>query len=211
MISRDYIKQVIFTGLKFIIGFPNGYAMEGSKMWYYVTAVAMSNMLVAWKCPEVWLVFGICSLLHLSMTALYGHFNLGDNDRLEWVYGIISFIMLITALCFDGLWALITSCLVFCGQLLAPDEMGCNICMHGDMPGGGNIQKAMVMVIHALWNGLFMLITFLLPIPIGFRILIAITAVVIHPLLDILEGEWDPPALHMELFWELMQDKFMND
>ena len=89
--------------------------------------------------------------------------------------------------------------------------MGCNIFMHGDMPGGGNSHKAMVMVIHALWNALFMLITFLLPIPIGFRILIAVVAIVIRPLLDILEGEWDPPALHMELFWELTQDKFMND
>ena len=61
MISRDYIKQVLFTGLKFLIGFPNGYSTSETK--YFEAADALRNgadevdtvVNVGWvnACPKV--------------------------------------------------------------------------------------------------------------------------------------------------------------
>jgi hypothetical protein len=174
---------------QFIVGFSNGFDMEGCSQWYYFLSLVMINMLTWWLRPELGLLFSICSGLHFLMVCLYG-FLLMDERKSSWSLCcfVLNLAMIVVCLYFDWLWTLGMSAIVVAGFILAPDENGCNVFTR-DYNDLNKIRIGSALFFHTLWFAAFVTIVVLLPIATWIKIVGIVAAMILHPLLDYMEGE----------------------
>lgn len=205
--------------LQLIVGYPTGFEKEGNRQWYYTLALIMNCMLIWWLKPELGVLFTVCAVIHFAMTVIYGLNDLVDfsaNKRClmySILYFVIHLILFIVCMIFSWQWALITSAVVVVACLIAPDDMGYNIFMRA--PKGydldcGNNNVAGILLCHTVWIVIFAIITLLLPISIWIRIAIIVACMILHPFIDILEGECvDVVEIAYDAFYNIV-DNFKN-
>ncbi len=190
MKGEDSLKKV----LQYIVGFPTGFLKEGNEQWYYFLALVMSCMLTWWLKPQLGIVFTICAAMHFAVTIIYGLKELLDLTPHKKVmlysilYFAISLAIFIICMIFSWSWTLITSAIAVVAFLIATDDMGSNFFMH-PLIYTEDYNEVAILICHTVWFALFATITLLLPISIWIRLAIIIACIILHPLIDILEGE----------------------
>ena len=196
--TNQGIKNICLNLYSYIVGAPYGWGGEGNEQWYYFLALVMNCMLTWWLKPELGILITICSAVHFGMTIIYGLEDLVDplgNDGcfiFSVLYFAIHLIMFITCICFNWWWALLTSAIVVVAYLIAPDCSG--FCFlrnlidnNGDYLNNDNIVG--IMISHTIWFACFVTITLLLPISIWIRIAIIAVCMILHPFIDLYEGD----------------------
>ncbi len=183
---------------RFIVGSEFGWSGEGNEQWYYFLALVMNLMLTWWLKPELGVVFTICSIVHYITVCVYGSEVLFFQDFIYSVgYFVIHLIILIMCLILNWKWTLLTSFIVIISVLIAPNCMGNNIFMPEPKPISiyntslyfGNDNVFGIFFFHTIWFAIFVIIALYLPINIWLRLMIIILCMVLHPIIDFLEGD----------------------
>ena len=179
------MKKVFLSIYRCIVGPEYGFIGEGNEQWYYSLALAMNLMLIWWLKPEVALLFTILAVIHYLTVALYGYFDMEFEDVIfSYSYFGIHLIILAIALLTSFKWAFITMAITIVAFLSAPDCTGDNI-----FPRKSKFQDRLPLLCNTIIFVAFIVIDFLLPINLLFKFAILVVALIIHPVIDFLEGE----------------------
>ena len=187
------VKKVLLNIYRGIVGNEFGWNGEGNEQWYYFLALVINNMLTWWLKPELGIVVTVASAIHFITVCVYAVGDLSYNS--VWhsiVYYAIHAIMFGVCALLNWKWTILTSLIVVVAYLLAPDCMGNNIFMRppkecGVYAGVENI--AAILFFHTVLFVVFVAIALSLPISLWVRILIIVACMILHPIIDFLEGE----------------------
>lgn len=182
-----------------IVGSECGFSGEGNEQWYYFLALVMNLMLIWWKKPEIAVVFTVLAVIHYATICIYGYFDLcfdvaeEGNVIFSYSYFGIHAILAIVAICTDLKWAFITALIVIIAFLFAPNCTGNNIVIREPYQKGSSVVLRSLQELPLIFNAIIFLVfvwlDFLLPINLGIKLLIILGAVIVHPIIDIMEGE----------------------
>ena len=163
------MKKFFLNIYRCIVGPESGFTGEGNEQWYYFLSLVINLTLIWWQKPEIGLLFTILAVIHYVTVAYYG------------ISG--SYDLLVIAMITSFKWAIITTIITIIAFFLAPDCTGNNIFL----------RKKSYSILTLLFNTMifaaFVIIVFLLPIILWTKLLMIIGALVIHPVIDYLEGE----------------------
>lgn len=167
-----------------IVGFEFGLTGEGNEQWYYFLALVMNCMLTWWLKPELGIVFTIAAVVHFITVCIYGYQGI-EASGVWYSIGYYTIHLIIVILCFaySWSWTLITAAIVIVGVLIAPDCTGNNIFLTND----NNLHG--IMFFHTIWFLVFVIIAINLPISIWIRFIIICGCMLLHPVIDYIEGE----------------------
>ncbi len=192
------MKRVLLKAYRLVVGYERGFNGEGSEQWYYFIALVMNCMLTWWLKPELGVLITVCSVIHFAMTIICGLGDLTDflaNKRC-FLYSVLYFsihlVMFVVCACFNWWWTLITSAIVVISFCIGIDCMGYNTFMRPPKDYDvdyGNDNWVGIFLCHTIWFAIFVTITMLLPISIWIRIGIIVVCMILHPIIDYLEGE----------------------
>ena len=101
-------------------------------------------------------------------------------------YYAIHTVIFIVCFFFNWKWTLLTSLIVIVAYFIAPDCTGDNIFTSVFY---GNRKTAAILVFHTIIFAAFVVIALSLPISLWMRILIIVICMILHPIIDFLEGE----------------------
>ena len=182
---------------RLIVGYEFGFSGEGNEQWYYFLGLIMNIMLTWWLKPELGLVFTIAAGIHFLSINAYGLKAVYYTpNEVSIVFPTILFglhlVLFVVCLCFSWSWTLITSAVVIVGFILAPNCMGNNILMPEPKRYNvyyGNKNKEAILFFHTLWFVAFVVITLCLPIIWYLKLAIIVVCMILHPVIDTLEGE----------------------
>lgn len=179
-------KKIFLCIYQCIVGGECGFTGEGNEQWYYFLALVMNLMLVWWKKPEIAVVFTILAAIHYATICIYGFFELFEEGSVILLYSYLGIhaILAIVAICTDFKWAFITALIVIIAFLFAPDCTGNNIVIRAEC-----VRWWQPLIFNTIMFAVFVWLDFLLPINLGIKLLIIVGAVIVHPIIDILEGE----------------------
>ena len=167
-----------------IIGTECGFTGEGNEQWYYSLSLVINLMLIWWLKPEIGLLFTILAIIHYVTVFIYGCFDLYDSSTIfAYAYFGIHWGLFVIALFTNFKWAMITMIITTVAYLLAPDCTGNNIFLRKKS------YSKLSLLFNAIMFATFVIITVLLPIKIWIKLLLIISALVLHPIIDYLEGE----------------------
>lgn len=177
---------------QFIVGGKYGFTGEGNEQWYYTLALAINLMLVWWLCPEIGIIFTILAVLHYSTIVYYGIFSTDDiaynNPIRAYVRSHLYFGfhlgLLIVATIVSIKWAIITSFITTVAVLIAPDCTGNNIFLRKP-----NVRNNLPLLFNTIMFAAFVVVDFLLPMKLWIKFLILVVAMILHPIIDWIEGE----------------------
>ena len=177
------MKEKMFNVLRFIVGPEYGFTGEGNEQWYYTVAIAVNLMLTWWLRPDIALIFTILPIIHYVTVFIFGYNDLfiDNNKNLSFVYLGIHALTLIVAIFVDGKWTLLTCAIVVGAVLLSPDCIGDNIFASN--------AKHLQLLFNTIILAVFIIIDFMLPINLWIKFVIVLLALVIHPVVDWLQGE----------------------
>lgn len=187
------MKKIFLYIYQCIVGRQYGFTGEGNEQWYYFLALVMNLMLVWWKKPEIAVVFTVLAVIHYATLCIYGFFDLiiDGNDLIEdgnvifsYYYWGIHCMLAIVAISTDFKWAYITALIVIIAFLFAPDCTGNNIVLRAQC-----VKWWHPLIFNTIMFAVFVWLDFLLPIKLSIKLLIIIFTVIIHPIIDFLEGE----------------------
>ena len=183
------MKNFFLNIYRCIVGPESGFTGEGNEQWYYFLSLVINLMLIWWQKPEIGLLFTILAVIHYVTVAFYGIsglydvFDDGSTTKPAYVYLGIHLFLLVIAMIISFKWAIITTTITTIAFFLAPDCTGNNIFL----------RKRTYSILTLLFNTIifaaFVIIIFLLPIKLWIKILMIIGTLVIHPVIDHLEGE----------------------
>lgn len=183
------MKKFFLNIYRCIVGPESGFTGEGNEQWYYFLSLVINLTLIWWQKPEIGLVFTILAVIHYVTVAYYGISGLYDvyddgcTTKQAYVYLGIHLLLLVIAMITSFKWAIITTIITIIAFFLAPDCTGNNIFL----------RKKSYSILTLLFNTMifaaFVIIVFLLPIKLWTKLLMIIGALVIHPVIDYLEGE----------------------
>ena len=184
----------LLTVYRYIVGFELGFSGEGNEQWYYFLSLVINCMLTWWKKPELGILFTVVAVIHLLTVCIYGYMNL-DVSSIYFSYGyFISHIILI-AICLkaDTKWTILTSAITMLSYLFAPDATGNNIVMRPSFKGNKvyfeNENYMAILLFHTILFATFAVIALSLPIALWIRLAIIVICMILHPIVDLLEGE----------------------
>lgn len=184
------MKDLFLNIYRGIVGGECGFTGEGNEQWYYTLALVINLMLVWWLKPEVALVFTILAVIHYLTVVIYGVlelFGFFDFENIvvpcAYVYLGIHVTLLLIAIFTSFKWTIITMAITIVAFVLAPDSTGHNI-----FPIKKSYSK-LSLLFNTIIFAAFVVIDFLLPIKLWIKILFIIVALIIHPIIDYLEGE----------------------
>lgn len=180
------MNKKVRIALWFIVGPEYGFFGEGSQQWYYTLAIAINLMLVWWIKPEIALIFTILPIIHFVTVFVFGYNDLlldfkNLSKTLSIIYIGIHLLLLITAIIVDVVWAILTSAIMVGSILLAPDCVGDNMLVSN--------AKHLQLLFNTIILAVFIIIDFMLPINLWIKFVIVLLALVIHPVVDWLQGE----------------------
>lgn len=179
------MENVFLNIYRRIVGSEYGFSGEGNEQWYYSLSLAINVMLIWWLNPEVALLFTILAAIHYLTVFVYGYFDLSDAGvTFSYAYLGIHAILFTIAILVSFKWAIITTAITTVTFLLAPDCTGNNIFIRDPY-----LHNQLPLLFHTIIFVAFVIIDFLLPIKLWIKLLLIIGAIVIHPVIDLLEGE----------------------
>lgn len=188
-------KKIFLCIYQCIVGGECGFTGEGNEQWYYFLALVMNLMLIWWKKPEIAVVFTVLAVIHYATVCIYGFFELIEDGSVifSYLYFGIHAILVIVAICTSFKWAVITTLIVIIAYLFAPDCTGNNIVIREPGQKGSSVAlrslRGLPLIFNTIIFVVFVWLDFLLPINVGIKLLIIVGAVIVHPIIDILEGE----------------------
>lgn len=186
------MKKILLNVYRGIVGSEFGFTGEGNEQWYYFLSLVINCMLAWWLKPEIALLFTIVSVIHYISVFVYGYFMLSERGKST---SIIYFLIHATILgvCFANDWkyTIITSVISIVAFLIAPDCTGNNIFMPAPKEVGiyFGVQNKMPLLFHTIIFGAFLVVTLLMPAQYWVKLIIIGGALILHPIIDILEGE----------------------
>ena len=192
------MKEKLMLCYKNIVGQPYGFSGEGNELWYYFIALVINCMLTWWVKPESGIVFTIATVLHCVMICVYGAIDFYDCSIWCSVgYWIIHIAIFVVCMVFNWKWTLLTSVVVVLLYFLAPDETGNNIFMRPPKVSSvrttiiylGNKNTKLILLFHTIVFIIFVVIALNLPISFWLRIGIVLVCMLLHPIIDIIQGE----------------------
>lgn len=172
-----------------IVGPEAGFTGEGNEQWYYFLSLVINLMLIWWQKPEIGLLFTILAVIHYVTIVIYGTsisyylYSDGCTTKPAYVYLGIHLLLLVIAMVTSLKWAIITTTITTIAFFLAPDCTGNNIFLRN------RPYSILALLFNTIIFAGFVIIVFLLPIKLWIKLLIIIGALVVHPIIDYLEGE----------------------
>lgn len=189
------MKKVLLNIYRGIVGNEFGWSGEGNEQWYYFLALVINLMLTWWIKPELGIIFTVGAVIHYVTVCVYGSAMLSLYDASFWysiAYYTIHTVIFILCMFFNWKWTLLTSLIVIVAYFIAPDCMGNNIFMRPPKEFTvyfGNENIAAILVFHTILFVAFVIIALSLPISLWIRIIIIVICMILHPIIDFLEGE----------------------
>lgn len=187
------MKKVLLNIYRGIVGNTVGWSGEGNEQWYYFLALVINLMLTWWLKPELGIIFTVFAVIHYVTVCVYGSAMLSDSS--VWysiAYYAIHTVIFIVCIFLNWKWTLLTSLIVIIAYFIAPDCMGNNIFMRQPKEYTvycGNENIAAILVFHTILFVAFVVIALSLPISLWIRIIIIVICMILHPIIDFLEGE----------------------
>lgn len=174
---------------QFIVGGKYGFTGEGNEQWYYTLALAINLMLVWWLCPEAGIAFTVLAVIHYLTVVYHGIEDIAYNNATRaYVRSYLYFgghaVIFIIAAIVNIKWAIITSVITTVAVLIAPDCTGNNIFLRKP-----NVRNNMPLLFNTIMFAAFVAVDFLLPIKLWIKIAILCVAMILHPFVDLMEGE----------------------
>ena len=191
------MKKILLNVYQGIVGSKFGFTGEGNEQWYYFLSLVINCMLAWWFKPEIALLFTIVSTIHFISVFVYGYFDLLERKGkpAAIVYFLIHAIILGVCFVADWKFTLITSAISITAFFIAPDCTGNNIFMPGPqlVPKKHRVYynpyDTKPLLFHTIIFVAFLAITLLMPAQYWVKIIIIGGALILHPIIDILEGE----------------------
>jgi len=187
------MEKLLLNIYRGIVGSPFGWSGEGNEQWYYFLALVINNMLTWWLKPELGIIITVATIIHYITICVYAVRDFYyESVWYSIVYYAIHAIIFIVCILFNWKWTILTSLIVVVAYFLAPDDMGNNIFMRPPKEyiiycGVKNI--AAILLFHTILFVIFVVITLNLPIALWIRIIIIVACMILHPIIDLLEGE----------------------
>lgn len=176
-----------------IVGNEVGWTGEGNEQWYYFLALVINCMLTWWLKPELGIIFTVAAVIHYITVCVYGSAMLSDSSVLYSIaYYAIHTVIFIVCIFFNWKWTILTSLIVIVAYFIAPDCMGNNIFMRPPKEYTiycGNKNISAILVFHTILFAAFVFVALSLPISLWIRIIIIVICMILHPIIDFLEGE----------------------
>ena len=187
------MKKVLLNIYRGIVGNEFGWSGEGNEQWYYFLALVINLMLTWWLKPELGIIFTVAAVIHYVTVCVYGYEILSDSSvECSIAYYAIHTVIFIVCIFFNWKWTILTSLTVIVAYFIAPDCMGNNIFMRPPKEYiiyYGNENTAAILVFHTFLFITFVAIALSLPISLWIRIIIIVICMILHPIIDFLEGE----------------------
>ena len=206
------MKKILLNVYQGIVGSKFGFIGEGNEQWYYFLSLVINCMLAWWFKPEIAILFTIVSVIHFISVFIYGYFDLSEiKGRLaSVVYFLIHVIILGVCFVVDWKFTLITSAISIIALLIAPDCTGNNIFMPGPqlVPKKHRVYYSPYdtkpLLFHTIIFVVFLAVTLLLPTKYWVKFIIIVGALILHPIIDILQGECiDISSVTGEAFYKI--------
>lgn len=184
------MKTFLLNFWRRIVGSEYGFTGEGNEQWYYTLAVIINLMLVWCLKPEIAIVFTVLTIIHFLTLFIYGFldFDLAAPFykfiKPDFIYLGIHCIIIVIAAITNIKWTLITAIGPTIAYCMAPDCTGNNI-----FNRDSEVKGYLILFQHTIVFTLFVVIDFLLPMNLFVKFIIIIGALLIHPVIDYLEGE----------------------
>lgn len=164
---------------RLIVGYEEGINGEGLDQWYYTVGLAISCMLTWTYLPDVALIFTILSAIHLISVHVFGFMDLYDSKRYaSYIYLAIHAVLFVIGLITCWYWTLITSIITIVLTLIG---------------GAPNIfcfeWNEFAIILNTILFVILVFVINLLPIIWWGKLIIVIVAIVLHPIIDLFEGE----------------------
>lgn len=170
---------------RLIVGPECGFTGEGNEQWYYTLALAINLMLVWWLCPEIGIVFSVLATIHYLTVIYYASEDLSyDSPSQSYIYFGIHIVLFVVASAVNLKWAIITSLITTAAFLIAPDCTENNIFLRE-----ATDYSRIPLVFNTIMFGSFVAVDFLLPIQLWIKIIILVGFMILHPFIDLIEGE----------------------
>ena len=179
------MKNVFLNIYRCIVGTEYGFTGEGNEQWYYFLSLVINLMLVWWLKPEVALLFTILAVIHYLTVFVYGYFDLSDDSVIfAYAYFGIHAVLLILGIFASFKWTIITTVITTILFFSAPDCTGNNIFLRKP-----NVDNQLPLLFNTIIFATFVIIVFLLPIKLWIKLAIIASVMVIHPVIDLFEGD----------------------
>ncbi len=186
-----------------IVGQDCGFSGEGNRQWYFFLSLVMIDMLTWTFRPELAAVFTALSVLSFVIVSVFGEEMLCDEicyrdkripRRWAMLYFGIHLAIAIACLILNWWWTLLMAGIMLLGMALSPDCGGCNFFVRElNVP---HVFSAMLC--NTIWFAAFVAITCLLPVATWIKIVIIAACMILHPIIDIFEGE----CMSIEEAWD---------
>ena len=176
------MKKILLNLLRCIVGSEFGWTGEGNEQWYYFLALVINVMLTWWLKPELGIIFTVAAVIHYVTVCVYGYAMLDIYS--VWysvIYYAIHAIIFIVCCLFNWKWTLLTSVIVILAYCIAPDCCAQNIF--------GTGSREAIFLFHTILFVTFLIIVFKLPIALWIKLVIIVSCMILHPLVDFLESE----------------------
>lgn len=177
---------------QFIVGSKYGFTGEGNEQWYYTLSLVINLMLVWWLCPEIGIVFTALSVIHYLTVVYYGVNEFAyDSFAGSCIYFGIHLVLFAVAAIVNIKWTIITSIITTAAVIIAPDCMGENIFLRNQeyKPNYPLDKSNVPLLFNTIIFATFVIVDFLLPIKLWIKFVILTIAMVLHPFIDLIEGE----------------------
>ena len=178
------MKEKFLQICRCLFGSEVGYVGTGCDQWYYTLYVAISIMFAWRNCPSIAPQYTAVLVVEYIGVCIYGYFTLVDYGL---AYPILYLLFILTAAVVRFLlnWqlALITLVIGIIGAGIAPDEEGQSLLFQ---LSEDRIHRALIS--NATYFGLFAYAAIVLPVDVGTKVIIIIGAMLLHPLVDMMDG-----------------------
>ena len=153
------MKKLMLNVWRGIVGAEYGFTEEGNEQWYYFVTVY-----------------------------IYGYLMLSEESVVySYLYYATHLFLLIMALLTNFGWAVITTLITLLAVSMAPDCTGINYYIRDDEISSNNPK--LLLIFNTIIFIAFVVVDFLLPIKLWIKLAIIVGMLLLHPLIDYLEGK----------------------
>ncbi len=183
------MKKLMLNVWRGIVGAEYGFTEEGNEQWYYFVSLVINLMLIWWLGPQSdALVFTILAVIHLVTICIFGYLMLDEEGVFySYLYYATHLVLLIMALLTNFWWAVITTLITLLAVSMAPDCTGINYYIRDDEISSNNPK--LLLIFNTIIFIAFVVVDFLLPIKLWIKLAIIAGMLLLHPLIDYLEGD----------------------
>ena len=177
------MKEKFLSICRCLVGDEGGFEETGCDQWYYTLYVAISIMFAWRNYPDIAPYYMTVLIVEYLIVSVYGYFSLSDfAPALPIIY--LSLIATTTIALFILNWklALVATLINVTGILVSPDENGQSIVFH--FPES---EKWRALISNAIYLGIFIYATLILPVDVGTKVIIVVAAILLHPFIDAMD------------------------